>query len=206
MRPHPPRAGRLLDGLDVRPRAYDERAVVYVAVIVALLALAFTITSFWWLHARSGALEAARPQAYAFADNVRLLLPLAFFNTGARALLVSDLRVVIDDQSERMPLAWIATRSVLQPGADDGYAFATPFAVQGRNTREIIGDFGDDHGWTPAPGSRHTLRLQALVHPSEAWIDITTFEWWAPLSAELMHSYIAHRNAPPQQDAPDSPT
>ncbi len=206
MCPHPPRVERLLDGLDVLPRAYDECAMVYVAVIVPLLALAFTITSFWWLYARSGALEAARPQTYAFAERVRLRLPLAFFNTGARALLVSDLRVVINDQPERMPLAWITTRSVLRPGDKDGFAFATPFAVQGRNAREIIAEFGDDVGWTPAPGSRYALRLQALVHPSEAWIDVMTFEWWAPPFAELMPRYIAHRNAPPQQDAPGSPT
>ncbi len=177
--------------------------MAYVAVIVALRAIAFTSTSFWWLHARSGALEAARPQVYAFVDIVRLRLPLAFFNTGARALLVSDLRVVIGDQPERMPLLWITTRSVLQPGgADDRFAFATPFAVQGRNTREIIAEFGDNFDWTPAPGSRHELRLQALVHPSEAWTDVTTFEWWAPPSAELMHRYMAYRNAP----QPDSPT
>ncbi len=178
---------------------------VNVPVIIAVIALVFTITSFWWLYARRGVLEAAPPRAYNFDVFVELRLPLAFFNTGARALLVSDLRVVIDDQPERIPLAWITTHSGLRPEADDGFAFATPFAVQGRNTREIIAEFGDDGGWTPAPGSRHTLSLQALVYPSEAWIDVTTFEWWAPPSAELMHSYIAHRNAPPPQDAPDSP-
>ncbi len=203
---HPSRVGRLLDGLDVRPRAYDDDSVAYVAVIIAVLALAFTIASFWWQYDRSGTLEVAQPRAYAFHVIVLLRLPLAFFNTGARALLVSDLRVVIDDQRERIPLAWNTTHSGLRPEADDGFAFATPFAVQGRNTRDIIAEFGDDVGWTPAPGSRHTLRLQALVDPSDAWIDVATFEWWAPPSAELMHSYIAHRNAPPPQDAPDSPT
>jgi hypothetical protein len=59
--------------------------MAYAAVGISVLALAFTVASFWWLHARRGALTATRPRAYAFLDRVRLRLPLAFFNTGAQA-------------------------------------------------------------------------------------------------------------------------
>jgi hypothetical protein len=62
--------------------------MTYVALGVSGLALAFTVASFWWLHARTGSLEAAAPRSYAFADKVRLRLPFAFFNTGAKALIV----------------------------------------------------------------------------------------------------------------------
>ena len=115
--------------------------MAYAAVAISVLALACTLVSFWWLHARRGALTAARPRAYAFADKVRLRLPLAFFNTGAQALIVSDLRLVIGDDTSRDPLGWITTRMKLRPEHDD-HAFATPFAVQGRGTRELIVELG----------------------------------------------------------------
>lgn len=53
------------------------------ALLVAVLALLFTVASFWWLYARRGSLEVGQPGAYAFASKVRLRLPLAFYNTGA---------------------------------------------------------------------------------------------------------------------------
>jgi hypothetical protein len=99
--------------------------MAYGALAVACLALAFTISSFWWLHARTGSLEAAAPRSYAFEDKVRLRLPFAFFNTGAKALIVTDLRLVFDDP-DRESLAWITTRSQLRADHEDGFAFATP--------------------------------------------------------------------------------
>jgi hypothetical protein len=42
-------------------------------------------------------------------------------NTGAKALIISDLRLVIEDKPERVPLGWITTRTKLRP---DG-AFTT---------------------------------------------------------------------------------
>jgi hypothetical protein len=168
--------------------------MTYVALGVSGLALAFTIASFWWLHARTGSLEAAAPRSYAFADKVRLRLPFAFFNTGAKALIVTDLRLLVDDP-DREPLGWITTRSKLRPDSQDGFAFATPFSVPGRGTKEVIAEFGDDQGWSPQSSSRHWIHLQARVHPSESWEDIVAFEWWAPPSSDAMSRYITYANA-----------
>jgi hypothetical protein len=177
--------------------------MAYAAIGISVLALGFTIGSFWWLHARSGALTVSIPRTYAFADKPRLRLALVFFNTGARALIVDDLRVVIDGQPDRPALGWITTRSVLRPEPDDGFAFATPFAVVGRGTREVVAEFGNDVAWAPIPCSRHRLRLQARLHPSEHWRDLAIFDWWAPPSEEVMKSYIAHRNESPPNDDQD---
>lgn len=174
--------------------------MTYVALAVSGLALAFTIASFWWLHARTGLLEAAAPRSYAFADKVRLRLPFAFFNTGAKALIVTDLRLLVDDP-DREPLGWITTRSKLRPDSQDGFAFATAFSVPGRGTKEVIAEFGDDRVWSPAPSSRHRIRLQARVHPSESWTDIVAFAWWAPPSSNAMSRYITYANATTQPAA-----
>jgi len=188
--------------------------MAFAALLVAALALVFTIGSFWWLHARTGSLEAPRPRTYAFANRVhadlgpplvRLRLPLAFFNTGAKALVVSDLRIVLDDEPTRRPFEWMTTRTALRADEQDGFAFPTPFAVAGRSTKEAIAEFGDDLGWSPSPRSPHRMRLQAKIHPTEAWRDVTAFEWWAPPSEEIMTKYIAHRNAPTQAETgPDT--
>jgi hypothetical protein len=65
------------------------------ALVISLLALLFTLSSFWWLNARRGAIQAATPQGYAFVDGFRLRLPLALFNSGAVPLLITDLRIQI---------------------------------------------------------------------------------------------------------------
>lgn len=168
----------------------------YAAVGISLLALAFTIGSFWWLQARRGSLTAATPRSYAFVERVRLRLPLAFFNTGAKALIVTDLRLVIESDPSRAPFRWITTRTKLRPESDDGFAFGTPFSVNGRGTREVVAEFGDDLAWMPVPGSRHRIRVEAQIHPSEEWNEVAAFEWWAPPSADVMKRYLAHRNEP----------
>jgi hypothetical protein len=171
---------------------------IAISLVVAALALAFTLGSFWWLHARKGSITVATPRSYAFARQAtksRLRLPLTFFNTGARALIVDDLRITLGDQSHS-PLGWISTRATLRPNPDDVSDFATPLAVQGRSTREVIAEFGDDLGWSPAAGSRRRLQLQAQIHPEDNWVDVLVFDWLAPPTDESMNQYIAHRNDP----------
>lgn len=167
------------------------------ALAIAVFALVFTVASFWWLHARKGKLEVARPHAYAFASKVRLRLPLAFYNTGAKALIVANLRVQVEDDPSRSQLAWITTRATLRPEEDDGLAYATPFAVEGRSAREVFAEFGDAFGWSPSAGSYRRLRLEAVIHPDHEWVELAAFDWWAPPPGAAVTAYIAHRNEPP---------
>jgi hypothetical protein len=169
------------------------------ALGVALGALGFTIASFWWLNARKGSLTAARPRTYAFASKVRLRFPLAFYNTGATALIVSDLRLIVEHDLSPSSLDWLTTRSRLRPEKHEGVDFAKPFTIQGRSTREVVAEFGDDVGWAPLPNSKHRLRLETQIHPADKWVEIVSFDWWAPQTHEAMAFYIAHRNAPGAQ-------
>ena len=178
----------------------------YAAVAVAILALVFATASFWWLNAREGSITATRPRAYAFGRAgalLRLRFPFALFNTGAKALIVEDMRLVLDGESERPHLRWLTTRDRLRPEPDDGFAYATPFAIAGRSTREVIAEFepGAKVDWPPPLGIEHRLRLQAQIHPREEWVDLVAFGWWAPPD-DKHGNYIAHRNEP---DASPSP-
>jgi hypothetical protein len=118
----------------------------------------------------------SHPRTSAFVDRVRLRLPLAFFNTGATALIVTDMQLVVEDGPLGEPLRWLTTRARLRPESDDGFAYATPFSIQGRATREVVAEFGHDLGWSPRPASRHRVRLQAEIHPSNKWEDVASFD------------------------------
>jgi hypothetical protein len=171
--------------------------MTYVAVGVAVAALLFTVGSFWWLYAREGSITATRPGAYAFVGQgkLRLRFPFAFFNSGAKALIVVDLRLVLDDVPGQPELRWKTTRDRLRPEPDDGFAFPVPFSVVGRSTREIIAEFGPDGNldWSPPAGDGRRLRLQGQIHPESAWIDLAAFEWFPP-PEDTRAAYIAHRN------------
>lgn len=144
------------------------------ALFVSVLALGFTLASFWWLNARRGSLSAATPRTYAYGahhNGFRLRLPLALFNDGAVALMITHMRIAISDGEMQ---TWITTRPTLQPGGDeDGHAFATSFSVKGRDTRELIAEFGAGARWRPEPDSQHRIRLEALVHPDDTWTELT---------------------------------
>jgi hypothetical protein len=171
----------------------------YAAALVSFLALAFAIAAFWWLHARRGSLTATTPRVYAFVDKVLLRFPLVFYNTGAWALIVGDLRLVVDGEPLCEPLRWLTTRQTLRPGSDDEHRFATSFSIEGHAAREIVAEFEGD--WAPVPTTSYRVRLQAQVHPSDDWDDVVAFGWWPP-PTDLMTRYIAHRNEPDGGQAP----
>jgi hypothetical protein len=57
-------------------------------------ALVFTVASFWWIQVRRGRIQTYAPHSFAAAvttDMIRIRLPLVFYNTGARAIVVQNL-------------------------------------------------------------------------------------------------------------------
>jgi hypothetical protein len=185
-------AGDLLDARVERPGVEDWSSASGI--------IRYSDGSFWWLNAREGSITATRPPAYAFGgsgEGLRLRFPFGFFNDGAKALLLADLRIASDDEAGLAVLRWVTTRDRLRPESDDGFAYPVPFAVLGRSTREVITEFQPSAGlnWSPATGPAHRLRLQGQIHPSDEWIDVVAFEWYAPPET-VRSAYIAHRNEP----------
>ena len=179
--------------------------MTYAGFITGGLALVFTIAAFWWLNAGTGKLTVTAPRAYAFGgagERLRLRLPFGFFNTGAVARIVADMRIVHVSEPKRPELRWVTTRDRLRPESEDGFAYKVPFAVAGRGTTEVIAEFEPSAGldWSPPSGVTHRLALQAQVHPEDEWVTLVTFDWWAPPEAKR-GQYLAHRNEPnPRSD------
>ncbi|MFJ2769665.1 hypothetical protein [Streptomyces sp. NPDC087300] len=64
-------------------------------VFVAACALAFTVASFWWINARQGDLKVWESHSFAAAvtsEIARVRFPLVLYNTGAKPIVVLDLR------------------------------------------------------------------------------------------------------------------
>ncbi|WP_116998433.1 hypothetical protein [Desertimonas flava] len=159
---------------------------------VPVLALVFTVASFWWIYVRRGKLKTFAPNGYGsvfLAKQARLRFPLVLTNTGAPSIAVEDLRAVVDGNV----LEWLTTRATLRPEAGDRLDLAKPFAVAGRSAVQLVPEFGQsgEGAWQPGDGPC-VMRLE--WRDRGRWRELLTFQWWPPASNR--GAYIAHRNAP----------
>lgn len=99
------------------------------SLLVASMALVFTIGSFWWLNGRRGRLKSFEPHSFALgimpADLVVLLrFPLVLYNTGATPIVVQDIRLTFPKESyATAPLPRRNTRSQIMPMPGEGTRF-----------------------------------------------------------------------------------
>jgi hypothetical protein len=147
----------------------------FVGPAIALLALLFTIGSFWWLQARQGKLRSYRPHTFALihgSSKVRLRFPLVFYNTGAKPIVIRDMRLTFPGQPGIEPLPWRTFRSQLKPDTDDGERLPAVFSVPGRQAQQQFIEFGVDRD-TPLPGvdfaiQEHTVQVEVLLGHKKA--------------------------------------
>lgn len=171
------------------------------SVIVAALALLFTVASFWWIQVRRGRLVSYEPQTYSgytTSGGFRFRVPLTIYNTGARTLVVTDLRLRFVDQDVAVPM--ITFRRTVRPGTDDVEDFAHPLTIPGRSAVSRFVEFGTNH-WAPAPDTWYRLGVEA--RDDRGWSELVRFELSSP-EKEKAHAYITYRRDP-ADDAPPLP-
>lgn len=167
------------------------------ALWIAVAALLFTITSFWWLNARKGRLEGYQPPAYAAAvkgDGVLLLrLPLTLYNTGARTRVVHGMRLVLDTEPPTT-LRWENLRESLHPAEDDFLDFPGPLAIDGRRALQVFPQFtGYVEGGLPEARS-YTAQVQTRLDGSDTWqcpVSVTLRFW----HMHAPDTYITYANS-----------
>ncbi len=170
-----------------------------VSILIAVLALLFTVASFWWLNARSGRLLGSIPTTFAmFFDNstARFRIPVILYNTGAKTTVVESLRLAIIGSGNE-PLEWVTTGTRLRPIEGEKDDFATPFAIEGRRVIRIFPDFKETPpSWRPQPGSTHQMAIQAYTLGKRQWRTVVEFPLAVP--RENLDRFIVHRNAAAQ--------
>lgn len=172
----------------------------YAALAISLMALLFTVLSFWWLHARPGRLRTFEPTtwaAYVARDRSAIRLPLVLHNTGAASLVVIGLRLRFVEGGELM--AWEWTRKRVDPKADDIEDVTTPFSIPGGETRELVAEFvGSFPGIVPEQRA-HPVVIETLSSLSSGWRESLSFDLQLK---NLIHpaNYIVYTNQPDYLD------
>ncbi|MEV6866797.1 hypothetical protein AB0M44_38095 [Streptosporangium subroseum] len=148
------------------------------AAFIALLALAFTIGSFWWLNARQGSLRAFEPHTFAgaFSRNISIRIPLILFNDGAKPIVVQDLRMRLLDQPDMLfPLPWRNTRNRFMPGKGDLRDLPSVFVVEGRKATELIIDFGTPFKEFDIALREQRVEIEARLGHQADWMPLLSF-------------------------------
>lgn len=147
------------------------------ALIISILALFFTIFSFWWMNWRKGKLHVGTPRSYAAFGSLeaRMVLefPFVFFNDGPMPIIVQNLRLVFSDEKQTQPLIFMAT--VKEIGNHQYRAFATQFPVRGREALLLICEFQREPGGMFFEARNYTMELQAKLGNSKQWKRICSF-------------------------------
>jgi hypothetical protein len=170
--------------------------IAFISVMIGCLALAFTVGSFWWLNARQGHLMTFAPHSFAAAattERSRLRLPLVFYNTGAKPIVVQNLRLWFPG-TDRTVLAWIATRSQLMPNAGDLADLQGVFSVPGRTAQQKFIEFGGPFG-RGVPARDCQAQIDVKLGHRNQWDHLLTFTLWATHITDP-GSYITYPNLP----------
>ena len=134
-------------------------------MVVAACALLFTVGSFWWLYARPGRLLMTEVRTFAAliqTGGAVLRIPVTLYNTGAKPLVVADLRLSLASAGlASMALAANFRKSV-RTSEDDVDDFTYPFVVPGRSVVTKFVEFGAKPT-IMATGEPTLARLEVLV-------------------------------------------
>jgi hypothetical protein len=126
----------------------------------------------------SGQFQSFEPHTFAAVITpqlIRLRLPLVFYNTGTEPIVVQNLRLRILDESEALPLMWVATRSQIKPESNDGHAFPVIFSIAGRATHQIIAEFGAPSVGFALEARDYSVRIEVKITRNEQWESLVTF-------------------------------
>ena len=168
------------------------------ALVISLLALLFTVFSFWWINARRGRLRVFPPRSYAAfgSETAKLVvdLPLLFFNDGPAPYCVTNLRLCFEGEKGVRALTFVATKGKL--GTDQDRTFATQFPVRGRDALLLIREFQREPGGLVFEVGSYPMRLEAQLQASTKWRPLARFPLRVnPKGASVINTqFLVHDN------------
>jgi len=172
------------------------------ALLISILALTFTIFTFWWMNWRKGKLIVGPPLSYAFAaqkDGLLLIvMPLVFYNDGAATQTVQNLRLTLEQNDlKSKTMKFTATvPSLLGGKIDDGTRqFAHQFAVEGRKSHTGYFEFQrGQNEFVPSQG-KCTAVLEGKLNNNTEWETLRIFDLYIK-STKNLNSCIPYNNDP----------
>jgi hypothetical protein len=183
-----------------------------VAILIAVLSLAFSVGSFYWMHWRRGKLQLNNPPWFAGHGSPEmqiLSLPFVLFNTGAKALVVEKLRLVQPDSPEEQAFRFAAMRErwITDIGKEPR-EWSRPFVVNGGQTFFRVFEFRRDAGSTRFSEGVVRFALEAKLMDRADWQQLIRFDVHiSAFSMQMINNiyrpYLNSVNAGPQDAAVD---
>lgn len=166
------------------------------AVLISLMALAFTVLSFWWLNARTGKLIVYSVMTFAgfiTAEKLVLQIPVVVHNTGAKPRVIRALRLEGVDQAGNMFGMEAQTfHATLRPG-DEMVDFVHAYSISGRSVVTMYVRFSPQDVPLLVPDQSTKLVLQAQVDEQDRWVVLKTLDIYLGL---LLGVFITMSNNP----------
>lgn len=194
-------------------------------MVVAILALLFTVTSFWWIQARRGRLQTFPPLSYAGAfteQDVIVSLPLVLHNTGPAPIVVLDFRLRIDKTEQQFAstegggqhperallpfyLSWRGVQMQLEPAGElrgerhGERHMPSPFPVEGRRAVERFIEFGRKRPALVPVNGPYMATVEVKLAHRPSWHPLLSFALHTELAEDDRDQYLARSNDPEWQ-------
>jgi hypothetical protein len=175
----------------------------YSALIISILALLFTVFSFWWMNWRRGKLVIGSPRSFAATcqgeeGNLIVQLPLVFYNKGAATRIVHNLRLTLE-QEDRKSSCLYFNNTLSNLASNEDREWARQFAIEGRKSHSSIFVFQKEPGKFVFKAGKVKAILEAKLNDKEKWEKVLTFDIQTPeraLGTLNSGRLIAHDNDP----------
>jgi hypothetical protein len=181
--------------------------IAFLSLVIACLALTFTIGSFWWLNARQGRLMSFEPHSFAACVTPQLSrfrFPLVLYNTGAKPIIIQNMRLWFPEKGHTI-LPWITTRSQLRPERDDVRDFLAAFSIPGRTAQQTFIEFGVPFPFpSGVPAVDYQAQVDVKLGHHQGWSHLITFTLRATRIMDPDH-YITYSNLPIEVVADPTP-
>lgn len=142
------------------------------STLIAVLALLFTIASFWWLNARRGKLHLVGiPRSFAVStasNKLHLNVPLSLYNSGPTPVWASNLKLRLATPGLPEVVHFVATRPGVQPRSNDERPMATQMALGARESRVICCEF-IERGSSGPRLSEGPMSVEVVATETRTW-------------------------------------
>jgi len=149
----------------------------YTAVLISVLALLFTVYSFWWMSWRRGRLYVSSLKhcsIFCSESKLYIQLPIVFYNSGALAIVVESLRLRFAHENTNVNT--IHFNAILQKfESDEGRYFAIPFPIQQREAKQVICEFQRNPSEIKFEAKNYKLILEGKLLHKKKWLELTRF-------------------------------
>lgn len=168
-----------------------------IPLFISVLALLFSVLSFWWIHWRRGKIIVSLPIKFGLNYNkstrkIIVQLPLTFYNNGAAALIINNLRIEIKNISKTEYLFFNKTFKDLESNEERNWGYAFP--VEGRKTYSKVFVFMNVDIDFIIPSDFIEYSLEAQINNKNEWKilyrdKLITLEKYHKTMYEILRAY-----------------